>query len=117
MVARYRIPPVPNPLRIRRDYRLSRERMGRLLDVSAKTVERWEQQDRLPSSERVIRQLGLLQEIADLGQAVYNRDGFARFLITPLPAFGGRTALQSIEAGEADRVLAALAADYEGLGY
>jgi hypothetical protein len=35
----------------------------------------------------------------------------------PLAEFDGLTPLQLIERGEADRVLAALAADYEGAGY
>lgn len=117
MVARSWTVPTLSPRQIRRDYRLSRERMGRLLDVSAKTIERWEQRDQPPVGGRAPGQLARLREIADLGQAVYTPDGFARFLTSPLPAFGGRTALQLIEAGEDERVLAALAADYEGLGY
>ena len=48
---------------------------------------------------------------------IYTPDGFHRFLLTPLPAWGGRTALQMIEQGQAEQVMAALASDYEGLGY
>jgi hypothetical protein len=55
-----------------------------------------------------------LQEIADLGLLVSTRDGFQAFLTTPLPAFDGRTPLQTIQAGR--EVIAALAADDEGLG-
>ena len=57
-----------------------------------------------------------LREIVVLGQIVYTRAGFLRFLTTQLPVFGGRTALDLIEEGEDYRVLAALAADYEGIG-
>ncbi len=117
MDARRQTLPVLSLLQPRGDYRLPRERMGRLLDVSAKTIARWEQGDRSPVNGRVPAQLARLREIADLGRTVYTPDGFAQFLAAPLPAFAGRTALQLIEAGEADRVLAALAADYEGLGY
>ena len=106
-----------SPRRLRADMRLSRERMARLFDVSAKTIERWEERDALPASARVRGQLARLQEIVALGLTVYTPDGFAQYLATPLPTFGGQTALQLIERGEADRVLAALAADYEGLGY
>ena len=109
--------PTFSPRRLRADMRLSRERMARLFDVSAKTIERWEERDTLPAGTRARNLLARLQEIVDLGLTVYTPDGFARYLATPLPAFGGRTALQLIEGGEADRVLAALAADYEGLGY
>ena len=107
------------PGELRRDLSLSRERMARLVDVSAKTVERWEHQRGLPSgaSSRVREQLAQIQEIRDLGLIVYTPDGFQLFLKTPLPTFAGRTALQMIEQGHAKAVLAALASDYEGLGY
>jgi hypothetical protein len=52
-----------------------------------------------------------------LGTIVYTPEGFAQFLITPLPTFGGRSALRMIEQGQEGAVFAALAADYEGLGY
>lgn len=109
--------PSLNPRQIRADLHLSRERMGRLLDVSAKTIERWEERDSLPAGARPRSYLARIQEIVALGQMVYTREGFAQFLATPLPTFGGRTALQMIEQGHADDVLSALAADYEGLGY
>lgn len=106
-----------NPLQIRKDLHLSRERMGRLLDVSAKTVERMEAGPRLPAGSRVRGQLAAIQQIIDLGLRVYTRDGFAEFLVTPLPVFAERTALQMIEQGHAPEVVAALAADYEGIGF
>ena len=104
---------------LRRDLSLSRERMARLVDVSAKTVERWEQQQALPprASSRVRIHLAQIQEIRDLGLCVYTREGFRQFLRTPLPVFDGRTPLQMIEQGKAEDVLAALASDYEGLGH
>ena len=51
-----------------------------------------------------------------LGRAVYGPEGFRRFLRTPLPEFEGRTPLELLELGEAERVLAAMATDNEGLG-
>jgi DNA-binding transcriptional regulator YiaG len=93
---------------------VSRERMGRLLDVAAKTIDRWEKGRALPGSERRRQELAQLAEIAELGRAVFTAAGFRRFLMTPLPAFGGRSALAAIEAGEADRVLGLLAGLYEG---
>ena len=107
----------PAPRKVREELGLSRERMGRLLDVSAKTIERWEERDALPASSHIQSRLAKIQEIVQLGRTVYAPETFAQFLITPLTEFGGRTALQLIEQGEADSVLAALAADYEGLGY
>jgi DNA-binding XRE family transcriptional regulator len=96
---------------------LSRERMARVLDVSAKTIERWEQGAALPAHVRVRSRLARIQEVIALGLVVYTPDGFRAFLRTPLAEFDGRTALQLLEQDQADRVLAALAADYEGQGF
>ncbi|MCA9864591.1 MAG: hypothetical protein R2853_05330 [Thermomicrobiales bacterium] len=116
MVAQ-RVEYVLKPGELRRDLSLSRERMARLVDVSAKTIERWEHQQGLPSgaSLRVRQQLAQIQEIRDLGLIVYTPEGFQMFLTTPFPEFEGKTALQMIEQGRAGAVLAALAADYEGV--
>lgn len=105
-----------SPSRIRKELGLSRERMGRLLDVSAKTIERWENRDALPAGPLQRGRLAQLQVIAALGRVVYTAEGLTCFLSTPLPEFERRTALQLIELGQGNRVLAALAADYEGLG-
>ena len=105
-----------SPRKIRQELRVSRERMGRLLDVSAKTIERWEERDVPPTSRLRKERLARVQEIARLGLAVYTPEGLRQFLTTPLPVFDGHAALQLIELGQEDRVLAALAADYEGLG-
>lgn len=101
---------------VRSDLRLSRERMARLFDVSAKTIERWEAAGGLPASSHARERLGILRQIADLGLTVYTPDGLEALLGTPLAHLGGRTPLQAIEQGESERVLALLASDYEGLG-
>ncbi|MFL5762285.1 MAG: antitoxin Xre-like helix-turn-helix domain-containing protein [Thermomicrobiales bacterium] len=116
-MALYAVPSVAtNPLRLREQLHLSRERMARLMDVSAKTIERWEARKALPLNRSTRERLSRIQEITELGHAVYSPEGLERFLTTPLPVFDGATALQMIEIGHADRVLSALAADYEGLG-
>ncbi|HEX6817623.1 MAG TPA: hypothetical protein VF120_04550 [Ktedonobacterales bacterium] len=107
-------PPVLDSQRIRARMRLSCGRMARLMDVSAKAIQRWEEGGVPPGSVELRERLARLQEISDLGTVVYAPEGFAQFLITSLPSFGGRTALQMIEQGQAGAVLAA---DYEGLGY
>ncbi len=106
-----------SPRQIRQHLHLSRERMGRLLDVSAKTIERWETLGSLPASERLRVQLARIQEVIRLGLTVYTPDGFALFLATPMPVFGNRTAIQLMEQGSIDQVFGALAEDYEGLGF
>ena len=94
---------------------VSRERLARMVDVSAKTVERWERGDTQPSGGSAAR-LARLHEIAELGQLIYSPAGLPRFLTTPMPVFGFKTAAQMLESGDGALVLAALAADYEGLG-
>ena len=103
--------------RIRDALGLSRERMARVMDVSAKTIERWEDDGGLPASTSQRQRLAKLLEIADLGHTVYTPAGFSRFLQTPLGEFNGMTALQMLELGHPEAVLAALASDYEGAGY
>lgn len=113
------------PRELRRDLNLSRERMARLIDVSSKTIERLEEQDssptgskgHAPSTSKARARLAHIQEMRDLGLMVYTGEGFRQFLRTPLPIFKSRTPLQMIEQGEIDQVIAALASDYEGLGY
>src|SRR5438067_11913621 len=70
---------------LRAGLRLSRERMARLLDVSAKTVERWEERDALPASGQVRSRLAQLREIADLGLAVYTPDTYVTCFSRPCP--------------------------------
>ena len=104
------------PRELRSDLDLSRERMARLVDVSSKTIERWEERESLPASSRIRVQFSRLAELRDLGLTVYTPEGFKSFLRTPLPVFNGRSPLQMIEVGEIEHVITALAADYEGLG-
>ena len=105
------------PRDLREVFRLSRERLARLIGVSAKTVERWEAKPTRPARDEIRARMAQLHQIADLGAAVYTREGLADFLDAPLAEWGGLTALQLIERGEADRVLASLASDYEGAGF
>ncbi len=97
---------------------LSRERMGRLFGVTGKTIERWEVRPGLPTGDpgRIQRQAAV-QEIAALGTAIYTREGFIDFLRLPMPVFDGLPALQLLDRGDSEPVLAALGADYEGIGY
>ena len=105
------------PRDLRAAFRLSRERLARLLGVSAKTVERWEARPTRPARDETRTRMAQLREIAELGALVYSWERLGDFMTAPLAEFDGRTPLQLVERGEADRVLAALAADYEGGGY
>ena len=66
--------------------------------------------------DHVGRQLARFPEVRNLGLVVYTPEGLSLFLRSPQPRFGGRSALDLMESGEAQLVLAALAADHEGLG-
>ena len=110
-----RTPPAISPRQVRAALGVSRDRMGRLLEVTSKTVGRLEDQDRLPAQPATATRLARLKELVDLGLLVYTADGFVRFMATPLPVFGGLTGLQLIERGEAERVFAELASTYEGV--
>jgi hypothetical protein len=48
---------------------------------------------------------------------VYTIDGLEESLTIPLPVFDLHTAIDLMIIGEYDRVIGALAADFEGLGY
>ncbi len=105
-----------NPLTIRQQLHLSQERMSHLLGISAKTLWRWENTDASPSNQTKPH-LAKLKQIAFLAEKVYTPEGITEFISTPLEEFGGHTAYEIMSLGEYDRVIAALAADYEGLGY
>jgi hypothetical protein len=115
IVTTARTPPTIQPRQVRLTLGVSRDRMGRLLEVTAKTVARLEDENRLPAQPAVATRLAKLKELTDLGLLVYTPDGFVRFMATPLPVFDGLTALQLIERGEVERVFAELAATYESV--
>ena len=96
---------------------LSTERLGDLFRVSSKTVQRWKEGKFSPSSDDVLTRLSRIVEVVELGRKVYTPDGLEEFVTTPLPGFGHRTAIQLMAEGEYDKVLGALADDYEGLGF
>jgi DNA-binding XRE family transcriptional regulator len=108
-------PPTIDSRQVRLSLGISRDRMGRLLEVTSKTIGRLEDEHRLPAQPAVATRLARLKELTELGLLVYTPEGFARFMSTPLPVFGGLTALQLIERGETERVFAELAATYEGV--
>jgi transcriptional regulator with XRE-family HTH domain len=106
----------PTPIHeLRSTFGLSREQMGRLLEVSARTIERWEASGKMPTRPSMRRRLTQLQEIAELAQMVLTPEGVVLFMQRSAPAFGGCTALQLIEDGEGERVVGALAGLYEGV--
>jgi transcriptional regulator with XRE-family HTH domain len=103
------------PRALREALGVSPEQMARLLDVSAKSVERWERDGKLPARTAVRQRLAQLQEIVELGLTVLKAEGLLMALHTPAPIFDGCTGLQLIERGQGQRVVGALAGIYEGV--
>src|SRR5438874_8147142 len=66
--------------RIRARLGLSYERMGRLLGVSGRTVERMERLGRTSRRPVVAERLAQLAQIVDLGELVFTPDGWRQFL-------------------------------------
>ena len=108
-------PPSLNARSVRHALGISRDRMGRLLEVTSKTVARLEDQGRLPAQSAAATRLAKLKELVDLGLLVYKPEGFAQFMVAPLPTFGGLNGLQMIERGDIERVYSELASTYEGV--
>jgi len=100
--------------RLRAALGISRERMGRVLDVSARTIQRWEDNDQLPSNRWVANVLIDLDRITELGLDVFTPEGFRIVMNDPQPVFGGKSGLEMIEDGNADDVFGEFAGVYEG---
>lgn len=102
---------------IRESLALSTETLGRMLQVSSRTITRWEEQESTPRGQNQVLRIHKLKEIVDLGLQVYTYEGLREFLSKPQPPFNGHTAYQLMSIGEYDIVLSALVADFEGLGF
>ncbi len=112
-----RFQPEPRTKNIRQEMGLSREKMGYIMSVSAKTIENWERGGHLPADMEKRNRLAAIGELAQLGLLVYGADGLPVFLRTPLHSLGRHTPLQEIMAGHVERVVEVLASEYEGLGF
>ena len=99
---------------VRKDLGISREKMARLLDVSSRSIQRWEEHNQLPSNRWVMRVLNDIALIVELGNLVFEPEGFRMVMNTPQPGFGNRSGLAAIEAGQPNIVLGELAGLYEG---
>lgn len=102
---------------IRERLAISAEAMGRVLQVTSRTIARWEEQTHNHKNPGLVLRIHKLKEIVDLGSRIYTPEGLRLFLSKPQPAFAGHTAYQLMSIGEYDAVISALAADYEGMGF
>lgn len=90
----------------------SRESIARVLEVSTRTIERWEGGAETENAE-ALRRLDELSEIVRLGQGIYG-DALARFMATPRRSIGNRTPAAALLRGDLDDVLGILAQAHEG---
>ena len=99
---------------IRHELGISRERMARLLDVSSRTVARWEEQGQLPSNRWVRQALLQISAIIDVARESLTEVGLHAIMTTPQPVFGNRSGLEMIEQGQMETVYRELAGMAEG---
>ncbi|MDQ3552975.1 MAG: helix-turn-helix transcriptional regulator [Chloroflexota bacterium] len=97
---------------LRADLGFSQEALARALDVSARTVERWEG-GAGPGAPEMLRRVDQLAELATLGREVYGV-GLARFMTTPRRSLGHRTPAASVIRGDIEEVMGILTQAYEG---
>jgi transcriptional regulator with XRE-family HTH domain len=102
----------PNLRGLRLALGFSRESIARVLDVSTRTVERWEGGTNTDNAD-AMRRLDELGEIVRLGQEIYG-DDLARFMATPRQSLGNRTPAAVLVRGDLDDVLDILSQAYEG---
>jgi DNA-binding XRE family transcriptional regulator len=108
----------PDIRKIRNELGFNSDLMGVVVEASSRTVDRWEKNgipDEAPP--QLFGRISRIQELTQLGLMVYSPENFKRFLRTPLPAFGGKSAYQLMLIGEIEQVISELAADYEGAGF
>ena len=98
---------------LRQGLGLSQESLSRVLDVSARSVERWEAKGAPSVSGGTQRRLVLLLEIVGLARETYG-DGVVAFMATPRRSLGMRTPREALIHGDLDAVRELLVNELEG---
>jgi len=96
---------------------LSMDTFAQVLQVTPRTISRWEKADTVPSNPADIAHIKKLEEIVAFGLMVYSLEGLQSLFTEAQPEFGGKTGIAMLTFGEYESVMSAIAADYEGLGY
>lgn len=92
---------------------LSRELLSRVLDVSTRSVERWEARGSAAVSADTRRRLATVAEIGDLAREVYG-DEVAAFMSTPRRSLAMRTPREAMVHGDLEAVRQVLIDTLEG---
>lgn len=98
---------------LRADLGLSQESFSRALDVSARSVERWEAKGTTTADADTGRRVALLSEILRLAREVYGNDVLL-FLSTPRRSLGQRTPKEALVRGDLEAVRLVLIRSLEG---
>jgi uncharacterized protein (DUF2384 family) len=92
---------------------LSQEQISRVLDVSARSVERWEARGATAIADDVSRRLAATSEILSLAAEVYG-DDVASFMSTPRHSLRMRTPREAMIHGDLEAVHQILVNALEG---
>lgn len=92
---------------------LSQESLSRALDVSARSVERWEAAGSPSTNADVVRRLAVLNEIATLADEVYGPD-VEQFMSTPRRSLRMQTPREAMIHGDLESVRQVLVNAQEG---
>jgi len=92
---------------------LSQESFSRVLDVSARSVERWEAHGATRMDAGTARRLAVTQEILSLAAEVYG-DEVAAFMTTPRRTLDLRTPREAMIHGDLEKVRQLLIGGIEG---
>jgi transcriptional regulator with XRE-family HTH domain len=92
---------------------LSQESFSRALDVSTRSVERWEAKGATTEDSETIRRVSVLEEISQLAKEVYGTD-VETFMRTPRRSLEMRTPKEALVRGDLDAVRQVLIRSLEG---
>jgi len=98
--------------RLRGRLGISQETLARALEVSGRSVERWESGSS-PNDPRVLAALDRVREIARLGEEVYG-ETLPTFMRTPRRSLEGRTPTQALARGDIEALYIVLVREAEG---
>jgi transcriptional regulator with XRE-family HTH domain len=92
---------------------LSQESFARVLDVSTRSVERWEAKGATTEDGETIRRVTVLEEISGLANEVYGAD-LDSFMRTPRRSLEMRTPKEALVRGDLEAVRQVLIRSLEG---
>lgn len=99
---------------VRQALGISQERLARVLDVSTRSIQRWEAANELPTNRWVRSAYLKLGEITSLAEENFTRDGVRKIMVSGAPGYLDAPGLEMVEQGRADDVFGTLATTADG---